>query len=228
MRASRLTFIAKLKTTLISARDNPETSSTLGLRWVSSWQFVANTQRLAARFQTKSNTLCYNFRNHEFTTESATRFAQYIGGLGRPRQCRLHSHVDLDRGNIETVLDTVSWWKPAPIPGKKPAAPRAAQIAQLFDLPPIPDEQDSTGAISGQNSNSGDREACKLDDKKQAQDMPDSWEAFEEFEEFNPMSGIKRLITIVFCFFPRRNGRIAMDADRRWEFQRMTKFQWYH
>jgi hypothetical protein len=126
----KINFISNLKSSLITARNQPQIGPTFGVSWITSSQFAVNSQKLADQWQITSNDLCYNFRSHGFTTESARGYRDAIKSLGAPRNCRLHRYEGLSQMTIETVFDGIHWMKPKPIPGRKIARKLKFQMPQ--------------------------------------------------------------------------------------------------
>jgi hypothetical protein len=124
-----INFISKLKNGLIKARDKPD-PSTLGILWVSETHFAVNSKQLAELFQITQNDLCYNFRSHNFTTESTRNCSAVIKSLGIPKQCKLHSHELLNVMTIETDFDKIQWEKPLPILKRKPPSTKTMKVTQ--------------------------------------------------------------------------------------------------
>jgi hypothetical protein len=127
---TKINFISTIKSTLITARDEPETGLSLGVSWITPSQFVVNSKTLADQWQITANDLCYNFRSHDFTTESTKRCRDAIKSLGTPKNCRLHTYEGLTQMTIETALDGNHWKKPKPIPGRKSARKLNLQMPQ--------------------------------------------------------------------------------------------------
>jgi hypothetical protein len=139
-------FTSRLKSLLITTRDQPETGTTLGIQWISDSDFVVNSKKLAEQLQITPNDLCYNFRSHGFGTESATHYRDEIKALGTPSECRLHGYPGLNKTAIETILDQIPWRKPIPIPGRRAARrPERQQIQPIQPIQPIQIPSDPNG-----------------------------------------------------------------------------------
>jgi hypothetical protein len=150
-------FISKLGQSLIEDRDGREIPSVTGVRWVNNTHFIANSAIISIRFGLQRNTICSNFRSHDFTTESLKWFSGTLTNLPCPRQWKLHFHPQLTRQTIETDLPNLAWHSPKRVPSRKSTMPHLtstqavnAASSPLSSSPQtVPSDQEAEGEREG-------------------------------------------------------------------------------
>jgi hypothetical protein len=121
MKCKKVHFAEMLAPFLITVRDHPNTAADIGLCWISPTIFAAQSQTLAATMHLKQNTICSDFRSHEFETFTAKKFRSYITHLPEPSKWKLHWHTAVTRQLIEVDIARVKWVRKRRNPERKEA-----------------------------------------------------------------------------------------------------------
>jgi hypothetical protein len=125
---------------LIEARDFPQKAAELGVRWISATEFIANSKILAIRMNLKRNTVCCDFRSHGFQTRSARNSRAFLEDLPDRTNWKLHTHSNMTRDSIETVVPHLPWTRPMRTRNVDPP---------IVDANPFPPDETGIAAVAG-------------------------------------------------------------------------------
>jgi hypothetical protein len=141
MSSIRIPFLQRLQTLLIQARDHPETANEIGIFWISSTEFIANSKILAIKMGLRKNTICYDWRSHGFISSSARNKRNFIAHLPDPSGWKLHSRSNLTRESIENAFSGIDWKQPTPIPGRRQTHKKQNHVQVTATIiPPVPEQ----------------------------------------------------------------------------------------